>query len=221
MSDLEPISEITKTLTLKYFYISKEGSYLEANLETHTNNDLGPIFISNSGFKDFANNLGINLEEFRFKYSTVSQICEHGSPFSGRCYDLYKVFDIFADLKAGLLITKDYPCCSSKMPLCSIEMRDMVCWNQISTYPPGFLVNDGECLLNEDAYWMPSTQRLRAKGVLFNVGDKEYTIEKYTSDYFNWKRYDKKRKSIIRTVLRLDNQKSLIYRDKDNKSEYY
>jgi hypothetical protein len=94
MSDLEPISEITKTLSLKYFYISKEGSYLEANLETHTNNDLGPIFISNSGFKDFANNLGINLAEFRFKYSTVSQICDHGSNFSERCYDLNKVFNI-------------------------------------------------------------------------------------------------------------------------------
>ena len=221
MSDLEPISEITKTLTLNYSYISKEGSYLEANLETHTNNDLGPIYISNSGFKDFANNLGINLEEFRFKYSTVSQICEHGSPFSGRCYDLYKVFNIFSELKAGLLITKDYLCCYSKMSLCSSEMRDMVCRNQISTYPLGFPVKSGECLLNEDVYWMLSTQRLRAKGVLFYVGNKEYTIEKYPSDYSNFKRYDKKRKSIIRTVLRLDNQKSLIYRNKDNQSEYY
>ena len=221
MSDLEPISEITKTLSLKYFYISKEGSYLEANLETHTNNDLGPIFISNSGFKDFANNLGINLAEFRFKYSTVSQICDHGSNFSERCYDLNKVFNIFVELKAGLLITKGYLCCSSKMPLCSTEMRDMVCRNQISTYPTGFPVNGGKCLLNEDFYWMLSAQRLRAKGVLFYVGNKEYTIEKYPSDYFKFKRYDKKRKRIIRTILRLDNQKSLIYRDKDNKSEYY
>ena len=221
MSSLEPISEITKTLTHNYFYISRDGSYLEANIETHANNDLGPIYINNNGFKDLANNLGINLEEFRFKYSTVSQICKHGGNFSGRCYDLDKVLDIFAELKAGLLITIDHPCCSSKMALCSTEMRDMVCWNQISTYPPGFLVNGGECLLNEDIYWMLSAQRLRAKGVLFNVGDKEYTIEKYPSDYSNFKRYDKKRKSIIRTVLRLDNQKSLIYRNKDNQSEYY
>lgn len=221
MSDLEQISGITKTLTLNYFYISNEGRSLKAGLETHSNNDLGPNYISNSGFKDFAKNLGINLEEFRFKYSTMSQICEHGSDFSGRCYDLNKVFNIFAELKAGLLITKDYLCCSSKMPLCSTEMRDTVCRNQISNYPPGFLVNGGECLLNEDAYWMPSTQRLRAQGVLFYVGNKEYTIEKYPSDYSNFKRYDKKRKSIIRTVLRLDNQKSLIYRNKDNQSEYY
>jgi hypothetical protein len=221
MSDLESTLGIIKVLALKYFYITKEGLRLEATLDTHFNNDLGPIYISNSSFKDFANNLGINLDEFRFKYPTVSEVCEHMDSVSERCYDYSKVFYIFTSLKAGLIETTDHLCCYSGMPLCSAEVRDVVCRNQISTYPPGFLVNGGKCLLNDDIYWMLSTQRLRAKGVLFNVGDKEYTIEKYPSDYSKFKRYDKKRKSIIRTVLRLDNQKSLIYRDKDNKSEYY
>lgn len=221
MSDLEPIPKMIKKLTLKYFYISKEGLRQEAKLETHFINDFGPIYISNSSFKDFAGNFGINLDEFRFKYSTVSVVCEHTDSDLERCYEYSKVLKIFTELKAGLVVIKHHRCCSSEIPLCSVEMRDKVCWDQISTYPPGFLVNGGECLLNEDIYWMLAAQRLRAKRVLFNVGNKEYTIKDYPSDYFNWKRYEKKRKSIIRTVLRLDNQKSLIYRDKDNKSEYY
>ena len=72
-----PIPEILKTLIYQYFYINKKGRSLEAILETHSNDDLGPEYISNSSFKDLANNLGINLEEFRFKYSNVSEICEH------------------------------------------------------------------------------------------------------------------------------------------------
>jgi hypothetical protein len=68
-------------------------------------------------------------------------------------------------------------------------MRDVVCRNQISDYSPGFAINGGECLLNEDAYWMLSIQRLRAQGVLFYVGDKEYTLEQYPTDYQAWDRY--------------------------------
>ena len=162
-----------KTLIYQYFYINKKGRSLEAILETHSNDDLGPEYISNSSFKDLANNLGINLEEFRFKYSIVSEICEHKDEVSERCYELSKVLDIFAELKAGLLTTKGYPCCFSKMPLCSTGMRDRVCSNQISNYPPGFPVNGGECLLNEGAYWGLSMQRLRAEGLLFYDGEKE------------------------------------------------
>ena len=218
---MRPTSEITKTLTSNYFYISREGRRLEANLKTHSNSDLDRFYISNSGFKDLANNLGINLEEFRFKYSTVSEICEHADKVSGRCYDLFKVSYIFAELKAGLITTKDYPCCYSKIGLCSTEMRDAVCCNQINTYPPGFPVNGGKCLLNEHTHWGLSTQRLRAQGALLHVGDKEYTIEKYRLAYFNWERYFKKQKSIIKKALRLDNQTTLIYQDKNNMSEYY
>jgi len=210
-----------KTLTNNYFYISPKGRRLEANLETHSNSDFDGIYIDNSGFLDLANNLGINLEEFRFKYSTVSEICEHSDQVLGRCYDLSKVLHIFSELKASLIFTKDYPCCYSKTWLCSSEMRDSVCWNQISTYPPGFPVNGGKCLLNEGAYWGLSTQRLRAQGVLFYLGNKEYTIEKSPLDNFNLAGYFKKRKNVINKALRLDKQVSLIYQNKENVSEYY
>jgi hypothetical protein len=221
MRDQVPTPEIIKTSTLKYFYITREGLRLEASLDTHFNNDLGPIYISNSSFKNFANNLGINLDEFRFKYSTVSEVCEHMDSVSERCYDYSKVFYIFTSLKAGLIETKDHLCCYSGMPLCSAEMRDIVCRDQIFTYPPGFPVNSGKCLLNDDVYWMLSTLRLRSQGVLFHVGDKEYTLEQYPTDYHAWMRYKKKWDKKIKNALRLDNQTSSIYQNKDNKSEHY
>jgi hypothetical protein len=100
-------------------------------------------------------------------------------------------------------------------------MRDVVCHDQISTFPPGFPVNGGKCLLNEKAYWGVSTQRLRAEGALFYVGDQEYTIEKSPMDFFMWQRYFKKQKSKINKALRLDKQVKLIYQNKENISEYY
>jgi hypothetical protein len=221
MRDQEPTPRIIKTSTLKYFYTTKEGLRLEANLETHFNHDIGPVYISNSSFKDFANNLGINLDEFRFKYSTVSEVCEHMGSVSERCYDYSKVFYIFTALKAGLVETKNHLCCYSEMPLCSAEARDEVCRYQISTYPAGFPVNGGECLLNDDVYWMLSRQRLSALGIMFYRGEKEFTLEKDPSDYFAWSRYWKKRKRKIKKAARLDNQTSIIYRDIDNVSDYY
>ena len=210
-----------KTLTNYYFYISPEGRRLEASLETHSHKDLDRFYISNSGFKDLANNFGINLEEFRFKYSTVSEICEHPDRVSKRCYDLFKVLNIFAELKAGLIMINDFLCCYSKIGLCSTEMRDAECHKQKSTNPPGFPFIGGNCLLNEYSHWALSTQRLRAQGVLLYVGDKEYTIEKYWPDYGTWSRYYNKQKSIIKKALRLDKQVELIYRNKENISEYY
>ena len=97
----------------------------------------------------------------------------------------------------------------------------MVCRTQLNISPSGFGVNDGECLLNVDVHWLLSMQRLRAQGILLSVGDKEYTIETNPSDFSNWTRYDSKRKSRIKKALRLDKQKSLIYQDKENKSDYY
>jgi hypothetical protein len=214
-------SENKKTWALQYFYISEDGRQLEAELEIHSTSDPDTGYISNSVFKDFAKNLGINLEEFHFKYSPVSNICEHQSDFAGRCYNLIEVVCIFTELKPGLVRTKDYPCCSSKISLCSAEMRDMVCRKQLTNYPSGFGVIDGECLLNEDVYWLLSMQRLRAQKVLFYVRDKEYTIEANPSYYPNWKGYFSKQKSGIKKALRLDNQKSLIYRDKNNDSDHY
>lgn len=208
-------------MVLNYFYLSEEGRCLEANLETHSNNDLDGIYIDNRGFKDLAENLGINLEEFRFKYSVVSEICQHSNQVLERCYNLSKVLHIFSEQKAGLILTSDYPCCYSKSWLCSSEMRDVVCHDQISTFPPGFPVNGGKCLLNEKAYWGVSTQRLRAEGALFYVGDQEYTIEKSPMDFFMWQRYFKKQKSKINKALRLDKQVKLIYQNKENISEYY
>jgi hypothetical protein len=208
-------------LTHNYFYISKEGQRLEANLETHSNKNLDRFYISNSGFKDLANNFGINLEEFRFKYSTVSEVCEHLDRVSERCYDLFKVLNIFAELKAGLIMINDFLCCYSKIGLCSTEMRDAECHKQKSTNPSGFPFIGGNCLLNEHSHWALSTQRLRAQRALLYVEDKECTIEKYHLDYGTWSSYENKRKSIIKKVLRLDKQVSLIYRNNENTSEYY
>jgi len=209
------------TVTNNYFYIGPNGSRLEASLVTHSNNDLEGVYIDNSGFKDLAENLEINLEEFRFKYSVVSEICEHSNQVLERCYNLSKVLYIFSELKAGLMLTSDYPCCFSKSWLCSSEMRDVVCHDQISSFPPGFPVNGGECLLNEKAYWGVSTQRLRSEGALFYVGDKEFTIEKSPIDVFMWERYFNNQKSRINKALRLKNQTSLIYRNNGHVSEYY
>jgi hypothetical protein len=221
MSELQPISEITKTQILNYFYINQQGQRLEAILETHSNNDFESAYISNSSFKSLATNLGINLDEFRFKYSTVSEVCEHVDSDFERCYEYSKVLEIFTALKAGLVRIKNHRCCYSEIQLCSAEMRDVVCRNQISNYPPGFLVNGGECLLNEEDHWMLSTHRLRVLGVLFYTGGKEYTLEQYPTDYSAWTRYWKKRDKKIRKALRLENQTNIIYKVKENLSEYY
>ena len=187
----------------------------------HSSKNLDQVYISNSGFNDLANNFGINLEEFRFKYSTVSEVCEHPDKVSERCYDVFKVLNIFAELKAGLIMINNYRCCYSNIGLCSTEMRDLVCSNQISNYPPGFPVNGGECLLNESTCWGLSIQRLRAKRVLFYVGEKEYTLEQKIGDLHAWKSYLKKSGEIIKKALRLEIQTSLIYRDKENMADYY
>jgi hypothetical protein len=214
-------SENAKTWTIQYFYISEEDRYLEAKLEAHSKNDSDTIHINHSGFKEFAKNLGINLEEFRFKYSPVSEVCEHLDSDSERCYNLFEITCIFTQLKPGSVRTKDYLCCSSKISLCSTEMRDMVCRNLLNNDPSGFGISDGECVLNEDVHWLLSKQRLRSLGVLFEVEGKECTFGQYPSNYFAWSRYFKKRKQNIRKAVRLGSQKSLIYRDKDNLSEYY
>ena len=215
MSDLEPIHETTETYTRTYTYIGKEGEYLENNIELHNHHE-NVLYIDRSSFTKLANNFGINLDELYFKYATISEIFKHENSTSNRCYQLAAVTTIFSELKAGLVVKEDF-CCYSKSPLCSAEMRDKVCRDQISNYPPGFLVKGGECLLNEDRNWYLSKQRLRAQGILFYEGDKEITVDENPLDnYYEWTRYLKKKKEMLKKALRLDKQKSLIYGEKGN-----
>jgi|688.fasta_scaffold530338_2 hypothetical protein len=221
MSDIESNLYITNSNTRKYAFINKKGKQFEAILEWHSNDDLETAFISNSSFKELANNLEINLEELHFKYSPISTVCEHGPPTFERCYSLERVFSIFSELKAGMVLMDEGECCNSKLPLCSQEFRDSTYWWRTTENTPVFFNFNRACLLDEKDYLYTSRQRLISRGDIFSQGVDEYTLSTNPSRTDHWLRHFKKRDKSIKLLLRLDKYISLIYKDKDNLPGYY
>ena len=221
MSDLESNLKITKSYTRNYAFTNKKGGQFEAILECHSNNDLETTYISNGSFIELAHNLEINLEELHFKYSPISKICEHGPPTFERCYSLDRVFSIFSELKAGMVLMDEGECCNSKLPLCSQEFRDSTyVWRTTENTPVFFNFNRA-CLLDEKDYLYTSRQRLISRGDIFCQGSQEYTLSTNPGRTDHWLRHFKKRDRSIKILLRLDKYISLIYRDKHNSPEYY
>jgi hypothetical protein len=221
MSDIESNLYITNSNTRKYAFINKKGKQFEAILEWHSNDDFANAFISNSSFKELAHNLEINLEELHFKYSPISKVCEHGPPTFERCYSLERVFSIFSELKAGMVLMDEGDCCKSKLPLCSQEFRDSTyCWRTTENTPVFFNFNRA-CLLDEKDYLYTSRQRLISRGDIFCRGLDEYTLSTNPGRTDHWLRHFKKRERLIKILLRLDKYISLIYKDKDKSPEYY
>lgn len=221
MSDLESNFKITNSNTRKYAFINIKGKKLEAILEWHSNDDFATAFISNSSFKELAHNLEINLEELHFKYSPISKICEHGPPTFERCYPLDRVFSIFSELKAGMVLMDEGECCNSKLPLCSQEFRDSTyIWRTTENTPVFFNFNRA-CLLDEQDYLYTSRQRLISRGDIFCQGSQEYTLSTNPGRSDHWLRHFKKRDRSIKTLLRLDKYLTSIYKDKDKSPEYY
>jgi hypothetical protein len=221
MSDIESNLYITNSNTRKYAFINKKGKQFEAILEWHSNDDFANAFISNSSFKELALNLEINLEELHFKYSPISKICEHGPPTFERCYSLDRVFSIFSELKAGMVLMDEGDCCNSKLPLCSQEFRDSTYWWRTTENTPVFFNFNRACLLDEQDYLYTSRQRLISRGDIFCQGLDEYTLSTNPGRTDHWLRHFKKRERLIKILLRLDKYISLIYKDKDKSPEYY
>ena len=221
MSDIESNLEFNNSNSRKYAFINKKGKKFEAILEWHSNDDIATAFISNSSFKELAHNLEINLEELHFKYSPISKICEHGPPTFERCYSLDRVFSIFSELKAGMVLMDKRLCCKSKLPLCSQEFRDLTYCIRTTDYTSAFFNPKGECLLEEQDYLNTSRQRLISRGDIFCQGSQEYTLRTNPGKTDHWLRHFKKRDRSIKILLRLDKYISSIYKDKDNSPEYY
>jgi hypothetical protein len=221
MSNLNPLPEKSQKYTFEYYYLAENNERHEAILESHSNDNLANIYISHISFKEFANNLGINLEEFHYKYSPVSEICRHGSKTSERCYNLSAVFSIFTELNAGMVLKEEGKCCYSNLPLCSEAFRDRTYWTRVKEYGSALVNGNESCLLNFQSYCFTSRQRLITRGDILCKGNKEFTLENNPSESNHWLRYFKKRERSTRKLLRLDKQKSLIYGERVKTVEYY
>ena len=221
MSNLNPIPEMSKKYTFEYYYLAENNERHEAILESHSIDNLENIYISHISFKEFANNLGINLEEFHYKYSPISEICRHGLKTSERCYNLGAVFSIFTELNAGMVLKEEGKCCYSNLPLCSEAFRDKTYWTRVKEHGSALITGNESCLINLQSHCFASRQRLITRGDILCKGNKEYTLVNNPSESNHWLRYFKKREKSNRKLLRLDKQTSLIYGEKVKTVEYY
>ncbi len=221
MSNQNPLPEKSQKYTFEYYYLAENNERHEAFLEAHSNDNLENIYISHISFKEFANNFGINLEEFHYKYSPVSEICRHGSKTSERCYNLGAVFSIFTELNAGMVLKEEGECCYSNLPLCSKAFRDKTYWTRVKKYGSALVTGNESCLINLQSHCFTSRQRLITRGDILCKGNKEYTLENNPSESNHWLKYFKKRERSTRKFLRLDKQISLIYGEKVRAVEYY
>ena len=221
MSNLNPLPQKSQKYAFEYYYLAENNERHEAILESHSNDGLENIYISHISFKEFANNLRINLEEFHYKYSPVSEICRHGSKTSERCYNLGAVFSIFTELNAGMVLKEEGKCCYSNLPLCSETFRDKTYWTRVKEHGSALVTGNESCLINLQSHCFTSRQRLITRGDILCKGNKEYTLVNNPSESNHWLRYFKKREKSNRKLLRLDKQTSLIYGEKVKTVEYY
>jgi hypothetical protein len=218
---MESNLEIPNSNTLKYYFLNKEGKEYEATLAWHLEDDCANAFIFESSFRELAHNLEINLEELHFKYSPLSKVCLSGPPTSERCYPLDKVFNIFSELKAGMVLMNEKNCCHSNLPLCSQAFRDSTYLLRTNGHTSVFFNFNRECLIDEQEYLYTSKQRLKTRGDIYCDGSEEYTLNTNPGKTDHWLWHFKKLNRSIEKLLRLEKSISNIYKNKDNPPEYY
>ena len=226
MSHLESIPEVPASYDHNYKYFNDEVSGWVLKLANQKNEDFEGIFINENNFLFLANFFKINLDEFYFKYSPVSIICNHDDSSSKRCFNLGLVLEIFSELKAGLAFLEEGArCCHTGLPLCLSEHRDgqleSFIFDQKTLLP---FCNTGKayCLLDQERYVRPSRLRLQSSGTVYHVNG----VPRYVQDmkFFEGDRLLKclDHSKLVKTKARkLNEALTRIFQDKNKRPEYY
>ena len=226
MSHLESIPEVSKGFSHNYKYFSDEVSRLVVKLENLKNEDIERLFINESNFIVLADFFKINLDEFYFKYSPVSIVCNHEDSSSRRCYNLGLVLEIFSELKAGLApLEEGARCCHTGLPLCLSEHRDAQLGSFIhdqKTLLPFCNTGKAYCLLYQERYIRPSRFRLLSSGTVYSVNG----VPRYVQDmkFFEGDRLLKclNHSKLVETKARkLNEAVTRIFQDKNKRPEHY
>ena len=226
MSHLESIPEVPGSYDHNYKYFNDEVSGWVLKLANQKNEDFERIFVNETTFIALADFFKINLDEFFFKYSPVSIICDHEDSSSRRCYNLALVLGIFSELKAGLAsLEVGARCCLTGLPLCLSEHRDGQLRSFIhdqKTLLPYCATGEAYCLLDQERYVRPSRLRLQSSGTVYHVNG----VPRYVQDikFLNLDRLGK-----CFDYLKLNKEKAnklneavtRIFQDKNKRPEYY
>lgn len=226
MNHLESIPEVPEEFSHNYKYFNDEVSGWVLKLANLNNQDIKMLYINETTFIILADFFNINLDEFSFKYSPISIMCNHEDSSSRRCYNLGLVLEIFSELKSGLIsLEEGVRCCHTGLPLCLSEYRDrqlgIFIHDQKTLLP---YCNTGEkfCLLDQEKYFRPSRARLQSSGTLYEVNG----VSRFVQDmkFLDLDRLDhclnnliileKKAKKLNETVTR-------IFQGKNKRPEYY
>jgi hypothetical protein len=226
MSHLESIPEVPASYDHNYKYFNDEVSGWVLKLADQKNEDFEEIFINESSFIAFADFFNINLDEFYFKYSPVSIVCNHEDSSSRRCYNLGLVLEIFSELKAGLAsLEEGARCCLTGLPLCLSEHRDEQLGSFIhdqKTLLPYCNTEEAYCLLYQERYIRPSRVRLLSSGTVYSVnGVPRYVLDmKFLKSDRVLKRNDHSK--LVKTKARkLNEALTRIFQDKNKRPEHY
>ena len=226
MSHLESIPEVPASYDHNYEYFNDEVSGWVLKLANQKNEDFERIFLNETTFIAMADFFKINLDEFFFKYSPISIICNHEDSSSRRCYNLSLVFEIFSELKAGIaLIEGSARCCHTGLPLCLSEHRDGQLGSLIhdqKTLTPYCNTGEADCLLYQERYIRPSRFRLLRSGTVYSVNG----APRYVQDmkFFNGDKLLKclNHSKLVRTkAKKLNEALTRIFQDKNIRPEYY
>ena len=226
MSHLESIPEVPASYDHNYKYFNDEVSGWVLKLADQKNEDFEEIFINEINFIAIADFFEINLDEFYFKYSPVSVICNHEDSSSRRCYNLGLILEIFSELKAGLAsLEEGARCCHTGLPLCLSEHRDRQLESFIhdqKTLLPFCSTGEKYCLLDKERYLRPSRVRLSSSGTLYEVnGESRYVQD---MKFFEGDRLLKclKHSKLVKTKARKLNEALIrIFQDKNKRPEHY
>ena len=226
MSHLESIPEVPASYDHNYKYFNDEVSGWVLKLANQKNEDFEGIFINENNFLFLANFFKINLDEFYFKYSPVSIICNHDDSSSKRCFNLGLVLEIFSELKPGLTsLEEGARCCHTGLPLCLSEHRDRQLESFIldqKTLLPYCNTGEAYCLLYQERYIRPSRFRLLRSGTVYSVNGvpryvqdlKFLDLDRLSKCFDHIELVEKKAKKLNETVTR-------IFQDKNKRPEYY
>jgi len=226
MSHLESIPEVPASYDHNYKYFNDEVSGWVLKLANQKNEDFEEIFINESNFIAFADFFEINLDEFYFKYSPVSIICNHEDSSSRRCYNLGLVLKIFSELKAGLAsLEEGARCCLTGLPLCLSKHRDEQLASFIhdqETLLPYCATGEKFCLLYQERYIRPSRFRLLSSGKVYSVNG----VPRYVQDmkFLNLDRLSKHLDHIQlvkKKAKKLNEAVTKIFQDKNKRPEHY
>jgi len=226
MSHLESITEVPVSYNHKYNYFNDEVSRLVSKLANLKNEDFEEVFINENNFLVLADFFKINLDEFYFKYSPVSIICDHEDSSSRRCYNLGLVLEIFSELKSGLaFLGEDARCCHTGLPLCLSEHRD---WqlgsfiNDQKTLLPYCNTGEKFCLLDQEKYIRPSRARLLRSGTVYHVNSvPRYVLDMKFLDLDRLQKCIDHSKLVETKARKLNEAVTRIFQDKNKRPEYY